>query len=84
MIANLEDLSQSNKRTFVHIMSVDGNSFELPATDDINVANFMGTIKTRGGVGNENWYLVYDAILWICKVQYNAAVASPVEGMVRQ
>lgn len=65
-------------------MSVDGNSFELPATDNVNVANFMGTIKTRGGVGTEHWYLVYDAILWAVRVEYHAEVASPVEGMVRQ
>lgn len=84
MIASLDDLSQTSKRTFIQIMSVDGNMFDLPATDDINVSMFMASAKARGCVGNENWYIVYDAILWVAKIQYNAAGAASVEGMVKQ
>lgn len=83
MIASLEDLSQTDSRSFVQIMTVDGNTFELPATPDLNISNFMGNVKARGYVGNENWFVVYDAIIWAVKVTYTGA-ASPTTGMTRQ
>lgn len=84
MNASLEDLSLSSRRVFVQIMTLDGNTFDMPATEDVHIANFMGGVKSRGGVGNENWYVPYGSILWVAKIQYNAVGAASVDGMVRQ
>lgn len=84
MSVNFDDLSQPVRRTFIQVMCADGNCFEIPATDDVDVSNFMSGVKARGYIGTGNWFVVYEAILWAAKVVYTASGVSSVEGMVKQ
>lgn len=83
MNVSLEDQSLVSIRTAVRITCVDGNQFEMPAVDNIDVANFMAGVKGVGWIGNQHWFVVYDAILWATKVVYRGEAVN-VEGMVRQ
>lgn len=84
MTASLEDLSQTSKRTAVRFTCVDGNQFEMPAVDNIDVSAFMCGVKANGWIGTPDWFLVYDAIVWATKVVYVGSTAVSVEGMVKQ
>lgn len=83
MTASLDAPSLSSKRTFLRIATVDGNFFTLPAVDDIDVTNFMSGVKANQWLGTPDWFMPYEAILWVVKV-IHAGDAMNTEGMVKQ
>lgn len=85
MIASLEgpSLLTNDKRVVIQIMCADGNTFEMPVVEGLSVSNFMGQVKANGCVGTDNWFVVYDAILWAVRVVYTGQSVVSTEGMAR-
>lgn len=83
MTASLDVPSLSSKRTFLRVTCVDGNQFEMPAVEHIDVTQFMAGVKANGFLGTPTWFVVYDSIIWAVKITYMGQDVST-EGMVKQ
>lgn len=78
-------LKSTDYRTFIRVCCADGNQFELPAVNGIDVGAFMASIKAHGFIGHANWFVHYDAIVWAIKVIYrDDSPEAQIVGMTKQ